>query len=97
MLLNIIAGIVWSDNTLLKWIFLLSSVLLYVFLLFFFRLPARHLEPDPGLIYAPADGKVVVIEETMENEYFKDTAPADLDIYVAFQYAQQQVSCFGTD
>ena len=30
------------------------------------------MEPDPGLIYAPADGKVVVIEETMENEYFKD-------------------------
>ena len=35
-------------------------------------LPARSLKPDPGLIYAPADGKVVVIEETMENEYFKD-------------------------
>ena len=33
---------------------------------------SRHFEPDPGLIYAPADGKVVVIEETMENEYFKD-------------------------
>ena len=32
----------------------------------------RHLEPDPGLIYAPADGKVVVIEETVENEYFRD-------------------------
>jgi phosphatidylserine decarboxylase len=30
------------------------------------------MEPDPGLIYAPADGKVVVIEETMENEYFMD-------------------------
>jgi phosphatidylserine decarboxylase len=44
----------------------------YVFILFFFRLPARTLQPDPGLIYAPADGKVVVIEETMENEYFKD-------------------------
>ena len=44
----------------------------YIFILFFFRLPTRNLEPDPGLIYAPADGKVVVIEETMENEYFKD-------------------------
>ena len=30
------------------------------------------MQPDPGLIYAPADGKVVVIEETLENEYFKD-------------------------
>jgi len=32
----------------------------------------ESLQPDPGLIYAPADGKVVVIEETLENEYFKD-------------------------
>ncbi|MFZ2338980.1 MAG: phosphatidylserine decarboxylase family protein [Bacteroidales bacterium] len=69
---NIITGIAWPDETLLKWMVLLFSLSLYVFLLFFFRLPARHLQPDPGLIYAPADGKVVVIEETMENEYFKD-------------------------
>lgn len=70
---NIIAGVVWSNDFLVKWMILLISVLLYVFILFFFRLPARHLEPDPGLIYAPADGKVVVIEETVEEEYFKDT------------------------
>ena len=43
-----------------------------MFFYFFFRLPTRYLEPDPGLIYAPADGKVVVIEETEEKEYFKD-------------------------
>jgi len=70
--INVVACIVWSDNPLLKWIFLVSSVLLFIFILFFFRLPARRLEPDPELIYAPADGKVVVIEETFENEYFKD-------------------------
>jgi len=69
---NIISGLAWPDDTLLKWMIMLISLSLYVFLLFFFRLPARHLQPDPGLIYAPADGKVVVIEETMENEYFKD-------------------------
>ncbi len=69
---NIIPGIAWPDDTLLKWMVMLISLSLYVFLLFFFRLPARHLQPDPGLIYAPADGKVVVIEETIEKEYFKD-------------------------
>ncbi len=68
---NVVIAIIWSDHSLLKWIFLVSSFLLYVFLLFFFRLPVRRFEPDPGLIYAPADGKVVVIEETIENEYFK--------------------------
>jgi phosphatidylserine decarboxylase len=70
--LNITVGIIWNDIALVKWLFFLLSVIAYVFLLFFFRLPARHLEPDPGLIYAPADGKIVVIEETVENEYFKD-------------------------
>ncbi len=50
----------------------LFSLGLYIFLVFFFRLPVRHLLPDPGLIYAPADGKVVVIEEAEEKEYFKD-------------------------
>ncbi|OFY64623.1 MAG: phosphatidylserine decarboxylase, partial [Bacteroidetes bacterium RBG_19FT_COMBO_42_7] len=73
VILNILAGIIWSDNTLMRWIFLIFSLLLYIFILFFFRLPARNLEPDSGLIYAPADGKVVVIEETVESEYFKDT------------------------
>jgi phosphatidylserine decarboxylase len=69
---NLVINIIWTDNDLLRWTFFICSLMLYIFLLFFFRLPVRRLEADPGLIYAPADGKVVVIEETMENEYFKD-------------------------
>lgn len=72
LIINVLAGIFIREQVLVRWIFGIGSLALYVFLLFFFRLPARHLEPDPGLIYAPADGKVVVIEETQENEYFKD-------------------------
>jgi phosphatidylserine decarboxylase len=72
LVLNIIVDFAWPHLGLLKWGFLFCSFLLYIFLLFFFRLPIRIFEADPGLIYAPADGKVVVIEETMENEYFKD-------------------------
>jgi phosphatidylserine decarboxylase len=72
LLINVIICIFVNDLMLIKWILGIGSLILYVFLLFFFRLPARHLEPDPGLIYAPADGKVVVIEETEEKEYFKD-------------------------
>ena len=70
--INIIAAISIRDMVLLRWVLGFASLILYVFLLFFFRLPARHLEPDPGLVYAPADGKVVVIEETEETEYFRD-------------------------
>jgi phosphatidylserine decarboxylase len=73
LLLNVLAAFLWPGNTLFRWVFLFFSIVLYVFILFFFRLPIRRLDPDPGLVYAPADGKVVVIEETMEMEYFKDT------------------------
>lgn len=69
---NIIVEILWTDITLLKWSFLIGSLLLYIFILFFFRLPIRTMELDLDLVYSPADGKVVVIEETEEKEYFKD-------------------------
>jgi phosphatidylserine decarboxylase len=72
LLINVVTGIFVRDLLFVRWILGIGSLVLYIFLLFFFRLPARHLEPDPGLIYAPADGKVVVIEETEENEFFRD-------------------------
>jgi phosphatidylserine decarboxylase len=72
VILNIIVNIIWIENDIVRWAFIICSLMFFIFLLFFFRLPTRSMEPDPGLIYAPADGKVVVIEDTMENEYFKD-------------------------
>ena len=50
---------------------IIASLLLWLFILRFFRDPKRDV-PREGFIYAPADGKVVVIEETTESEYFKD-------------------------
>jgi len=50
---------------------IIASFLLLLFILRFFRDPKRTL-PEEGFIYAPADGKVVVVEETVESEYFKD-------------------------
>lgn len=73
VVVNILVNILWIDHELIKWAFIFCSLMLYIFLLFFFRWPARELQPDHGLIYAPADGKVVVIEETFEKEYFRDT------------------------
>ena len=73
LLLNIGVAILWPEHVMFKWLFLFVSLLFYIFILLFFRLPVRHLEPDHGLVYSPADGKVVVIEETEEKEYFKDT------------------------
>ena len=58
------------------WIFGISltlTALLLVFVTYFFRNPVRVLEvDDPNFIIAPADGRVVVIEPTDENEYFHE-------------------------
>jgi len=56
----------------ITWTILLISVLKLLFILRFFRKPTRELITNDNLIYAPCDGKVVVIEQTEENEYFKD-------------------------
>ena len=45
---------------------------LFLIVLQFFRQPNRELFQDESKVIAPVDGKVVVIEETEENEYFKD-------------------------
>ena len=72
LIINIIISILWADTVLLRLIFLICSIFFFTFILLFFRVPARSLLPEPGLVFAPADGKLVVIEETMEKEYFKD-------------------------
>lgn len=51
--------------------YLLSAFLLIV-VIQFFRHPTREHTLADNAIIAPADGKVVVIEETEESEYFKD-------------------------
>lgn len=52
-------------------IFLIAAVLLLAFVLQFFRHPARTIEQlDDSIIYSPADGKVVVMEEKIEEEFF---------------------------
>jgi phosphatidylserine decarboxylase len=50
---------------------IIASLLLWLFILRFFRDPKRTV-PEEGFIYSPADGRVVVVEETTEREYFKD-------------------------
>lgn len=55
------------------WPFLALSVVFYLLILQFFRNPVREvLVADNNIIYAPADGKVCVIEEVVESEYFKE-------------------------
>ena len=52
----------------------LYAIMLFIFVitLNFFRIPKRTFERQNDIIYSPCDGKVVVIEETTETEYYKD-------------------------
>jgi phosphatidylserine decarboxylase len=48
------------------------SIAFFIFIVAFFRIPHRLFSFGESTIIAPADGKVVVIEEVEEPEYFKD-------------------------
>ena len=60
-------GLEWLEN-----LVLVLSIGLFLLVLQFFRNPSRKTVPNPKHIISPADGKVVVIEETEETEYLKD-------------------------
>lgn len=55
----------------LYWSLQLICFLLWFWVLWFFRIPNRKFMSGAQKVIAPADGKVVVIEETFEPEYFK--------------------------
>lgn len=50
---------------------ILVSVIFYLIILQFFRNPIFSITQNLNHVLAPADGKVVVIEETLETEYFR--------------------------
>ena len=56
----------------LRILLLLTFIVLLVLILQFFRNPKRVYTPNLDEILSPVDGKVVVIEEVFEKEYFKD-------------------------
>ena len=59
-------------NYWLQKILMIGFLVLYLLVLNFFRNPKRVTVLNDKDIIAPVDGKVVVVEEVVENEYFKD-------------------------
>ncbi|MGB3616769.1 MAG: phosphatidylserine decarboxylase family protein [Catalinimonas sp.] len=53
-------------------IVLFVSIAFFLLILQFFRIPRRTVTANERHVLAPADGKVVVIEQTHEDEYFQD-------------------------
>jgi phosphatidylserine decarboxylase len=81
IILLIILFLVASLNLVFYWIIknpvwqtilVCLSVVFFLLVVWFFRNPERPVVPNEAVILCPADGKVVVIEETMEEEYFRD-------------------------
>jgi len=68
----IVATEYWEASPYLKWFLYALSGFLLLVVLQFFRNPVRVIVRDENVVLCPADGKVVVIEETEETEYFKD-------------------------
>ena len=75
VVLIIINGLIfWFLGDSLLWLCVLLiviSVIFWLFIISFFRIPARQLTIHENQIISPADGKVVVIEEAVDEEYFK--------------------------
>ncbi|EON78849.1 Phosphatidylserine decarboxylase [Lunatimonas lonarensis] len=61
-----------GENETLLNVIMLISIVFYLLVLQFFRNPTIPIPDDQQLVYAPADGKVVVIERTTEDEFLKD-------------------------
>ena len=61
------------DNKIPFWSFAVIFGAAWLVVLNFYRCPIRYFEGDTErLVVAPADGKIVVIDEVMENEYFHE-------------------------
>jgi len=56
----------------LSWFLFIVSLAFLLFIISFFRVPARTLTINEKYVVCPADGKVVVIEEITDVEYFHD-------------------------
>lgn len=70
-ILSISAHFIIENKMTEKWVILIFLIPMLL-VLHFFRNPERKFVQDPNHILSPVDGKVVVIEEVYEKEYFKE-------------------------
>lgn len=71
-ILNALVQYLLPDLNWLHWVIYILSFVLFVIILQFFRSPDIILQRNDEQVICPADGKVVVIEETEETEFLKD-------------------------
>lgn len=76
VLLIIFVGIIWGADyffpeSVIRIIIIAAAIVFYLLILQFFRSPVFEIPKNEKQVLAPADGKVVVIEEVEETEYLK--------------------------
>lgn len=72
ILLDITLFVFLTNYPTLRLILAIGLIILLIIIIQFFRVPHRKVVLDDEFIFAPADGKVVVIEEVFESEYFNN-------------------------
>ena len=70
--LNAVVQFYFPSAHVVKWLIYILSGALFLIILQFFRSPKIRIDLDEKNVLCPADGKVVVIEETEESEFLKD-------------------------
>jgi len=70
--LNAVVQFYFPSAHVVKWFIYILSGALFLIILQFFRSPKIRIDLDEKNVLCPADGKVVVIEETEESEFLKD-------------------------
>jgi phosphatidylserine decarboxylase len=73
VIINLLSfSLISYSNPYISWLIFLATLALFLFIISFFRIPKRVMLQDPNMLIAPADGKVVVVEEVYDEEYFKE-------------------------
>ena len=88
IILNL-ASFYFINNTSIVYTILGITVVMYLLVVNFFRFPNRVIIQDDNTILAPADGKIVVIEETEEPEFFKEESKDDGNVKELLKKAMQ--------
>jgi phosphatidylserine decarboxylase len=72
LFINLTVNFIFHAGQVVSWTIFGITFFIFCFVTYFFRNPRRHIITDDNKIICPADGKVVVIEEVYEPEYFGD-------------------------
>lgn len=72
LVIAFLINVFFPHQTIVHYLLYLAGLLFMAAVVFFFRRPERIAPDIPGAVVSPADGRVVIMEEAFEDEYFHD-------------------------